>query len=76
MRKQQLIWHDMEGKIDWSHETEYAWFSEAHVARFNGRNYYPVIGYFVSSKNKDDIVFRCSNGNEYQLNELKEWAEL
>lgn len=73
MRTQQLIWHDMESQIKWTDEWCGIWASSYYIAKHN--NGFPLVGKFRTYTDESDIVFE-SGEYVYQLQDLKEWAEL
>lgn len=75
IRTQTLIWHNMENQIHWTDETDYAWFSKEHIA-YTKEFGCTKIGYFVSDKELDNVVFRTTDGYDLVLDDLSEFAEL
>lgn len=72
---QTLVWYNMESQINWTDETNYALFSKEHIA-YTKEFGCTKIGYFVSDKELDDVVFRTTDGYDLVFDDLSEFAEL
>lgn len=72
IRKQTLIWHNMESQINWVYDDEHYPSSKSYLATLDGRY---VIGYFEKSKQTGRIFFH-TDGPTVSLSDLSEFAEL